>query len=504
MPLQVRCARRRGHSATQTDREAEVLNSPTLMTNILAAPLHRRLVVLSLLLLLCAALYHWLGTVAPPSDGNPLLFLPVWSICFLPYFLACAYVLLSRPLAGPWHWVELGLLLLGAFLFRVMLVPLPPGLSRDVWRYLWDARVVVHGYSPYVYAPGARVLEPLCNVLFTNCRFRNIPTDYPPGAEAIFQFGYLLDPHSLAGIKAVFLAFDMITCAALARLLARRGLDPRRAIIYAWCPLPIVEFAIEGHLDVIAITSMVLAVLSDTYSGRSARILAGFFLAMATLTRLYPLLLLPLLLRRRDWPLLLTFLVTLCLGYLPFILLGHGQVLGFLLSYTGQQGGNAGIVQAVVRRVSAGLGMSAAATLDLEYAVDALLLLTVLAVVLIWRRRERISIEMAIVLLMGAIFAISSHVFPWYVTALLPWIACSVRPVVPDRWSIATSAATAIAWYLAGTALLGYEDNVMRANTAPWWATFLYVAHGLVDILAVVGAILVVSACLSRPVLGKS
>jgi len=93
------------------------------MSSILATPLHRRLVVLSLLLLLSAALYRWLGTVAPPSDGNPLLFLPVWSICFVPYFLACAYVLRSRPMAGRWRWIELGLLVLGAFLFRVMLVP---------------------------------------------------------------------------------------------------------------------------------------------------------------------------------------------------------------------------------------------------------------------------------------------------------------------------------------------------------------------------------------------
>lgn len=304
---------------------------------------------------------------------------------------------------------------------------------------------MVHGYNPYVYAPGARVLEPLRNVLFANCRFRNIPTDYPPGAEAIFQLGYLLDPRSLAGIKAEFLGFDMIACVALAQLLARRGSDPRLAIIYAWCPLPIVEFAIEGHLDVVAITFMVLAVLSSTHSGRSARILAGFFLAMATLTRLYPLLLLPLLVKRRDWPLLLTFLVTVFLSYLPFILLGQGQVLGFLLSYTGQQGGNAGIVQAIVRHVSAALGLSRVSTLHLEYAVDTVLLITVLTLVLIWRRRGRVSVEMAIVLLTGAVFAISSHVFPWYLTALLPCIACSVRPVLPDRWSIATSAATAIA-----------------------------------------------------------
>ena len=267
--------------------------------------LHTRFAVVAFLLLSSAVLYRWLSSVAPPSDGNPLLFLPVWSICFVPYFVACAYVRMSKPIAGRWRWAEPGVLLLGALIFRAILLPLPPGLSRDVWRYLWDARVVTHGYSPYVYAPGARVLEPLRNILFINCRFRNIPTDYPPGAEGIFLLAYLLDPRNLFGIKTVFLGFDMVTCVALVWLLVRRNLDPRMAVIYAWCPLPIVEFAIEGHLDVVAIAFMVAAVLSDTYSRPGSRVVTGFLIAMAVLTRLYPVLLLPLLLRRRDWSLLL-------------------------------------------------------------------------------------------------------------------------------------------------------------------------------------------------------
>lgn len=464
------------------------------------APLaqHRgRIALLSLLLLFSAALYHWLSTVAPPSDGSPLLFLPVWSLCFLPYFAVCAFVLRSRPLEGRWRWVELLVLALGAVLFRVMLVPLPPGLSRDVWRYLWDARVVTHGYSPYVYAPGAKILEPLRNILFTNCRFRNIPTDYPPGAEGIFLLGYLLDPRGLAGIKAIFLLCDLITCGALAVLLARRGLDPRRAVIYAWCPLPIVEFAVEGHLDGAAIAVMMLSVLFATDTRRRARVLTGFFLAMATLIRLYPILLLPLLLRRRDWPLLLTVLATVALGYLPFALLGHGQVLGFLGAYTGQQGGNAGIVQAIVRRVAAGAGVPAVDVPNVEYATDAVLLAAVLAIILPAMRRGLISIELAAVVLFGVLFAMSSHVFPWYVTALLPWIACSTQPLHLERRSLARGVATGIAWYAACTCLFGYGQTVTRLGGAPWWAAVFYLGRGSLGIFAMAAAILLVYATLA-------
>ncbi len=78
-------------------------------------------------------------------------------------------------------------------MLRAMLLPLPPNLSRDSWRYLWDARVTLHGFSPYVYAPVDKALWPLIdNVLFPNSRFRTAPTIYPPGAQGIFLLSYIL------------------------------------------------------------------------------------------------------------------------------------------------------------------------------------------------------------------------------------------------------------------------------------------------------------------------
>jgi len=116
--------------------------------------------------------------------------------------------------------------LLGAFLLRGMLLPLPPGLSHDSWRYLWDARVTLHGISPYVYAPGDKALAPLRDsILYANSRFRNVPTIYPPGAQAVYLLSYLLAPANLFFLKGIFLVFDMVTCVALVVLLRRKGLE---------------------------------------------------------------------------------------------------------------------------------------------------------------------------------------------------------------------------------------------------------------------------------------
>src|SRR6266705_6452955 len=112
-----------------------------------------RALVLCLLLLLSVVTSFLLISAAPQSDEHITPFLQVWMVSFLPYFAACAFVLATKPVPGRWHWVEVSMILSGALVLRVMLLPLLPSLSRDSWRYLWDARITLHGFSPYVYAP---------------------------------------------------------------------------------------------------------------------------------------------------------------------------------------------------------------------------------------------------------------------------------------------------------------------------------------------------------------
>ena len=435
-----------------------------------------RAVLLFVLLLLAVAIYVALTRAAPTADNRITAFLQVWMISFLPYFAACALVLATKPAMGPWHWVELGIIFVGALVLRVMLLPLPPGLSHDSWRYLWDARVILHGYSPYVYAPWDKMLVPLRDTLVLgNSRFRNVPTIYPPGAEAVYVLSYLLAPSNLFVLKGIFVGFDMLTCGALALLLARRGLDPRRVIIYAWCPLPIVEFAVQGHVDVVTLTLTVLPVLAATSTMRGARTLTGILIGLGTLTKLYPILLLVVLLRRRDWALLIACCATIILGYIPFLILGHGQVLGFFFTYAAEQGLNAGVTQQVVRWISIQRGLTLATTILLERIVDLLLLGSVSLVVLLLRLRERMSVESATLLLIGIFLSISSHVFPWYTTALLPWVATLVGPLWTNHGLSGKGIAIAMVWYFTCTSLLGYFFNYTLD-----WSVYYALVYGVV------------------------
>src|SRR6266571_6936535 len=396
----------------------------------------RRILILIMLLLLSIALYILLIRVTPRPDGRTTSFLQVWMLSFLPYFGACAFVLVTKPLAGRWFWIELSLILLGALIFRFMLLPLLPMLSRDSWRYLWDARVTLHGYSPYVYAPKDKVLEPLRDALiFENMRYRNVPALYPPGAQGIFILSYLLAPNNLFFLKGIFLLFDMLTCGLLVLYLARKQLDMRRVIIYAWCPIPIVEFVIQGHLDATTIMFMVASVLCSSSIFRGSRALTGFLLGMATLTKIYPILLLLVLLRRRDWALPLTCFATIFMGYLPFLILGHGQVFGFFFDHANQQSPNAGIIQQVGHWLSVQFALKLSTTPLLEHTIDLIALSAISLAVLVLRLKERIGVEIGALLLVGTALSISSYLFPWYTPALLPWVAVLVGPLMHNQES---------------------------------------------------------------------
>ena len=415
--------------------------------------------------LFSVVLYLWLGSVTPTDPNSTAStdpFVRTWLLAFLPYAAASALLLVTRPTRGRWRWGELGLIMGGALLLRVMLLGFVPNLSHDSWRYVWDARVFLHGYSPYVTLPEAKELEPLRDFIYANSRFRNAPSIYPPGAQYVYLLSYLLVPSNLFFLKGVFVLFDMLGCLALALLLARKGVDPARVLLYAWCPLPIVEFALEGHLDGLAIAFALLAVLSSSRTDWQGRTLTGFLIGMGTLAKIYPLVLLVPLVNIRSWkrdvPLVLSCLLTIVVGYLPFVLVGHGQIFGFFSTYASEQGQNAGLVQHMVAAFGTWRHLSLAQIVAWEHGVALLLLLGASVGILMARAYGRMSIEAGTLILFSLVLSVSSHVFPWYVTTLLPWIVL----LLPQRGSVYRGAliarvlALGALWTFTFISVLGY------------------------------------------------
>ncbi|MBI3327291.1 MAG: DUF2029 domain-containing protein [Nitrospinae bacterium] len=284
---------------------------------------------LSLLGFLSVGLYvlgnHW----QPALRGSNHVSYVLWfSLLFVLYVAAMTWVLggpeESHPLLIP--------MIVGwAVMFRVSLLWVTPGfLSDDMYRYLWDGLVQRAGINPYQYPPEAPELAFLRDeAIFPMINRKSALTIYPPGAQVLFWVMAWGWPGNVVGMKGAILFADVCSIALLLPLLRHLDVNRSRVLLYAWHPLVVTELGLSGHLDGVMIPFLLLAVLL-TLKQRSWQ--AGLGLGLATLLKLYPAILLPILYRKRTWRMPAAFVAVVALGYL-FYLGAGGQIIGYLPHY---------------------------------------------------------------------------------------------------------------------------------------------------------------------------
>jgi len=228
-----------------------------------------------------------------------------------------------------------------AVAFRLVTVLHDPYLSSDIYRYAWDG-VVQHAHiSPYRYVPGDPALSFLRapnQDLFDNINRRDYAhTIYPPGAQALFYLITWLNP-TVTFMKLVMVLFEGVTLYGLVQLLREFGLRREQSLLYAWSPLLVWEIGSSGHLDSVAMAWFVLALLARY---RRWPIATGVFLALAILTKLYPLLLLPALFRRGEYKMPATMVAVIAFFYACYSSVGL-RVFGFLGGYVQEEGMKSG------------------------------------------------------------------------------------------------------------------------------------------------------------------
>jgi hypothetical protein len=309
-----------------------------------------------------------------------------------------------------------------AALMRIPVVCAPPYLSTDVYRYVWDGRVIAAGVNPYRHVPADPQLQSLRDSdIFPNInRADSAVTIYPPVAEAIFLIVTRVS-ESVTAMKTAMVAFEIVTFALLARMLAMEGLPIERVVVYAWHPLPLWEFAGSGHIDA-ALIALVVTALWAARRGRDG--LAGLFLAGATLTKLYPAVLLPALYRRGRWVMPAAFAAAIVVGYLPFIGVGW-RVFGFLPGYAGEEGFDAGgtgfYLLGLLRQLLPFAELNGRA-----YAMGAFAILVALGAAIAWTRDTAGSPVAAATVLATMFVVLASPHYPWYFAWLIVF-ACFIR-----------------------------------------------------------------------------
>jgi alpha-1,6-mannosyltransferase len=189
------------------------------------------------------------------------------------------------------------LLIFAAIAFRAPLWPMEPTLSDDLQRYRWEAKEQAHGWNPYAVAPNDPRLIPLRDKYYEIMPGREVPAIYPPATELVFRATWKFFPGPVA-FKTTFAAADLLVLLLLLWIFREDTDRDFRLAVYAWNPLVIVEFAGSGHNDVLALLGIVggLALL------RKWSFLASVSIALATMAKVFPAVLLPVWIRRAGWP----------------------------------------------------------------------------------------------------------------------------------------------------------------------------------------------------------
>ena len=228
-------------------------------------------------------------------------------------------------------------------------------LSSDVYRYVWDGIVQQAGINPYRYVPADPALMALRgasegNIFPAINRADYAHTIYPPFAQIFFWVVTFISP-TLVMMKTALVLCEGLTTWSLLWLLRAFGRRREQIILYAWAPILIWEIAGSGHLDSLAMALIGLALVAR-YQRRP--LLTGLFLALAVLTKLYPLVLFPALYMRHpfnrrtgrvesgvEWRMPISMAVLIITGYVAYSSVGR-LVFGFLGGYVEEEGMTSG------------------------------------------------------------------------------------------------------------------------------------------------------------------
>ena len=268
-------------------------------------------------------------------------------VLWLVAILVLAGVLLTALTAliertNPDRWLLVWVVGLG-LLLRLVLMPSTPILEDDFYRYLWDGAVVSEGLNPYEYSPyqaglgeGPPALSELAHntpLVAERINYPDLKTVYPPVAELGFTLAHWLRPWSLMAWKALLLVAECVTLGILLVILRHIGRSPVWVVLYWWNPLLVKEFFNSAHVDALMIP-FVLAALLFTLRRRCT--VACICLALATGVKVWPILLLPVVLKgaaaqtRRRWVGGGIFLGLVGLQFLPILASGTDETSGFL------------------------------------------------------------------------------------------------------------------------------------------------------------------------------
>lgn len=241
-------------------------------------------------------LVYQLGYTIQRSDFSELIL--SFGAFFLIYIGIYFFVKTQKDLS---FFIGLGILL------RLLLVFALPNFSDDIYRFIWDGRLIIQGVNPFDHLPSYYIennisIQGINQSLYNQLNSPNYFTIYPPINQAIFALSAWIFPDSIWGsslvMKSFLFAFEVGSIFLIIQLLKHFQLPAKNVLLYALNPLIIMEITGNLHFEGAMIFFLLLAIWLVVI--KKKWIFSAIIFALSIASKLLPLMFLPLLIRRLD------------------------------------------------------------------------------------------------------------------------------------------------------------------------------------------------------------
>jgi hypothetical protein len=339
-------------------------------------------------------------------------------------YLVSVFLILKYPSSGRPQ-TSLRFILAAAIVFRITVWPLYPALSDDPYRYRWEGKLQAAGGDVYQTRPADSRWASIRDATFPKVGSKDFKGAYGPLLELLQRFTYQIlqrftaDPFvQVFWFKLPGALFDLGIIGALILLLREHKLPENLVLIYAWSPLPLVEFWATGHNDSVAIFFVMIALLM---AARTRWIWSFIWLSLAVAAKIWPVLLFPAFILspaggKPRWYQWLAGLPVLGLFAAPYLgnITENAQ---FLTGFVGGWRNNDSLFGAILWYAGGDLYQA-------KYTAVAIIATITIGIALFVR-----TLEKAALWSMVAMLLISANCHPWYLTWFAPLLV--FYPSVP-------------------------------------------------------------------------
>lgn len=377
---------------------------------------------------------YWWWTITHIREDFDLLIISVAGL-FLLYYLV--YIWGKR--------ISLSLVLAMIVLVRIPFFFSEPQLSDDLYRFIWDGRMLAQGMSPYDQRPmdigeEKKFLIDPHSELLENMNSAQYHSVYTPLNQLIFGalnvFGGYNFSVTLFVYHLFFLLVDVLATFLIFRLLLYNGrFAASGALLYGFNPLVVVEGVGNFHFETV-VSLLILLSLYFGFRKKWSLSSLSFFGAMGI--KLIPIIFLPMMLKTRKFKLwaYALFSVTLLLSSFAWIFFFPDSMEGFqnsLRLYFVTFEFNASvyyIFRALVYKV---VGYNAIAIIGPLLSF----LFIGFALIFAWLNRKKVGLEniaQQATWVWIVFYLLSTTVHPWYI---IPALALGIlgRLSFPTLWS---------------------------------------------------------------------